>query len=86
MAVQRSPRRAKKDEQGQGTATEDRGVVVPLEQRVPYDPENIRLSKKAFIEKQQAKKEKAQKMAEYSKQLDEEKKAKKEEKKDTKKS
>lgn len=48
----------------------DRGVVV--QNPLPDAPENIGLSKAAFVEKERARKEKELKIAAYSKQLDEE--------------
>jgi hypothetical protein len=48
----------------------DRGVVVPPHKAVPYDPENIHLSKAQFIAKQKVAKEKAIKVAEFEASLD----------------
>ena len=44
----------------------DRGVVVPVHEAAPYDPENIHLSKAKFIAKQKERKEKALKIAEFA--------------------
>jgi hypothetical protein len=50
-----------------------RGVVVPLHKQVPYDLDNIHLSREQFIAKQKERKEKALKIAEFAAGLDGEK-------------
>lgn len=47
----------------------DKGVYIPPELREPYAPENIRLSKAEFIEKQRIKRERQLKIKEYESKL-----------------
>jgi hypothetical protein len=56
----------------QGVTTEDKGTYIPPSERAPYDPENLRRSKKQFIEAQRIRKEKELKIKEYASKLDEE--------------
>lgn len=52
-----------------GRSSEEKGVYIPIKDREPYDSENIKLSKKEFVEKQRRKKEMALKVKEYSDKL-----------------
>jgi len=60
-----------------GVSTSDKGTYIPEDKREPYDPENLRLSKAQFVEKQRLRKEKAAKLEEVAKQIDKEQKTKK---------
>lgn len=71
MAEERSHKLTKREKE-KGIRYNEKAPVVPLEQRMPYDPENIGLSKKEFVEKQNRLKEKAARMKEAEQKIEEE--------------
>lgn len=57
-------------EKEQGLKTTDKGTYVEAKDRVPYAPNNNRLSKKQFIEQERLRREKELKIKEFSAQLE----------------
>lgn len=58
-------------ERGVTTETE-KGTFIPPDERVPYAPENLHMSKAQFIEAQNKRRERTLKLKEYESQLKQE--------------
>ena len=71
----------KKDRKEQGVSTSDKGVFIPKENRAPYAPQNIGLTKAEFVEQEEKRREKALEMAKLSREYDQKRKSQEEEKK-----
>lgn len=54
----------------EGTDLQEKGVYIPIGKRLPYAPENLRMSKAQFIEAQEKRKERELKHKELDAQLE----------------
>ena len=58
------------DKKDKGMTTKDKGKFIPVSERMPYNPDNLHMSKAEFIKSREIYKEKNIKLKEYESQLD----------------